>query len=188
MASTVTASSSTAPVTMNLTSESNAFRSIPLEIEPITRAPRRADQAVPRPPNRLVPPMTAAAMAFSSTVPPPEPWLTANRREAAITPPIAASVEHAANTISRIRGSEMPARRAASALPPTAKTCRPKAVRRVMKSTRITIPMKISTASGTPRSSLSTATAASTPATTTAMRMASRMIGMVSSPDAARRR
>ena len=93
VASTVTARSRTAPVTMNFTSESRAFRSMPFEIEPITRAPSSADQAVPRPPKRLVPPMTAAAMAFSSTSPPPEPWLTANSREAAITPPTAASVD-----------------------------------------------------------------------------------------------
>ena len=66
VASTVTASSSTAPVTMNFTSESSAFRSMPFEMDPMTRAPRSADHAVPRPPKRLVPPMTAAAIEFRS--------------------------------------------------------------------------------------------------------------------------
>ena len=65
--------------------------------------------------------MTAAAMEFSSRSPPPDDWLTANSREAAMMPPSAARVEHSAKTISRTRVSEMPARRAASALPPTAK-------------------------------------------------------------------
>ena len=43
-ASIVTAASSTAPVIMNLTSESSASRSMPFEIEPITTAPSSADQ------------------------------------------------------------------------------------------------------------------------------------------------
>ena len=105
---------------MNLTLESSAFRSIPLEIDPMTSAPRSADHAVPRPPKRLVPPMTAAAIELRSRSPPPEDWLTANSREAAMMPPTAASPEHIMKTISRTRLSEMPARRAASALPPTA--------------------------------------------------------------------
>jgi hypothetical protein len=36
---------------------------MPLSMEPITSAPSRADHAEPRPPNRLVPPITTAAMA-----------------------------------------------------------------------------------------------------------------------------
>jgi hypothetical protein len=43
-----------------------------LEIEPMTSAPRSADHAVPRPPIRLVPPMTAAAIAFRSRSPDPD--------------------------------------------------------------------------------------------------------------------
>ena len=53
----------------------------------------------------------------------------------------------------------MPARRAASALPPTAKTWRPKLVRMTTYSMPTTKPSRISTASGTPRSELRIATA-----------------------------
>ena len=52
-ASTVAATSSTPPVTMNLTEEDTASRSMPLAIDPMTSAPSSADQADPRPPNRL---------------------------------------------------------------------------------------------------------------------------------------
>jgi hypothetical protein len=53
--------------------------------------------AEPRPPKRLVPPMTAAAIALRFTSPPPDCWLTAARREAARTPPIAAKVDQSTN-------------------------------------------------------------------------------------------
>ena len=66
IASSVTAARRTAPVTMYLTAVATFSRSMPLEIEPMTSAPSNADQAEPRPPKRLVPPITAAAMAFSS--------------------------------------------------------------------------------------------------------------------------
>ena len=36
---------------------------MPLLMEPMTMAPSRADQTVPRPPKRLVPAMTGPAMA-----------------------------------------------------------------------------------------------------------------------------
>ena len=63
---------------------------MPLEIEPITRAPSSAVQTEPRPPKRLVPAITGPAIASSSSSLPPEFWLTANRREAAMMPPTAA--------------------------------------------------------------------------------------------------
>ena len=44
-------------------------------------------------------------------------------------PPTAAIVEAIMNTITRTRSTWMPARRAASALPPTAKMWRPNVVR-----------------------------------------------------------
>ena len=50
--SRTTAPSSTAPVTMYFVAESRPSRSMPLEIEPMTRAPSSADHTVPRPPNR----------------------------------------------------------------------------------------------------------------------------------------
>ena len=76
--------------------------------------------------------MTGPAIASSSRSLPPEDWLTASRRDAAMMPPIAAMVEAIANTMMRTRVTVMPARRAASALPPTAKMWRPKRVRVVM--------------------------------------------------------
>ena len=43
----------------------------PLAIDSMTRMPSSAEKALPRPPNRLVPPMTAAAMALRLTSPVP---------------------------------------------------------------------------------------------------------------------
>ena len=73
---------------------------MPLEIEPITSAPSRADQTLPRPPNRLVPAITGPAIAQQQQVAAARSdWLTASRREAAMMPPIAAIVEAITNTI-----------------------------------------------------------------------------------------
>ena len=44
---------------------------MPFETVEISAAPIRALRTSPRPPNRLVPPMTAAAIASISSVPPP---------------------------------------------------------------------------------------------------------------------
>ena len=102
---------------------------MPLAIEPITSAPSSASQTEPRPPKRLVPAITGPAIASSSRSLPPEDWLTASRREAAMMPPNAASVEHSTNTSMRMRVTLTPERRVASALPPVAKMWRPKTVR-----------------------------------------------------------
>ena len=94
---------------------------MPLEIDWITRMPSSAAQAVPRPPNRLVPPMTAAAIALSRTSPPPGRLVhraAAGTRRACR--PSAANVDASTKTATRTRWTWMPARRAASALPPTA--------------------------------------------------------------------
>ncbi len=80
-------------MTMNLNDESRFSRVSPLEIDWITRTSRSAAKAVPRPPNRLVPPMTAAAMALRLTSPPPLLWFAAASRAAARTPPTAAKVD-----------------------------------------------------------------------------------------------
>ena len=69
--------------------------------------------------------MTAAAIALISVSPPPDCWLAKPSRIAATTPPTAASVLHSAKTEMRIQSTLMPARRAASMLPPTAKILRP---------------------------------------------------------------
>jgi hypothetical protein len=93
----------------------------PVEMEPITTAPSSAVQTAPRPPNRLVPATTGPAIARSSRLLPPDDWLTARSREASMIPPTAAMLEASMNTITRTLLFEMPARLAASALPPTAK-------------------------------------------------------------------
>ena len=69
-----------------------------MEIDWITRMPSSAEYAEPRPPNRLVPPMTAAAMALRLVSPPPLLWFAAASRPAARMPPSAAKVEQSTNT------------------------------------------------------------------------------------------
>jgi hypothetical protein len=78
--------------------EESRFISVkPLEIEAITITPKRAAKALPLPPNREVPPITAAAMAFRFTSPPPELWADAASRPAAKSPPTAPRVEAITN-------------------------------------------------------------------------------------------
>ena len=104
VASTVTASSSTAPVTMNLTSESSASRSMPLEIDPITSAPSSADHA-----DAAAAEQAGAAddgggdrsSAAGRRRPTTGSRRTAARR--AMMPPTAAMVEHSAKTTMRTR-------------------------------------------------------------------------------------
>ena len=64
--------------------------------------------------------MTAAAMTLSSRLPPPVPVDTERAREARMIPPTPAMNPLIMNTAIRTRSTLMPARRAASALPPTA--------------------------------------------------------------------
>jgi hypothetical protein len=86
-----------------------------VETLPITSAPSRAAQTVPRPPNRLVPPITAAAIDSSSSVPPLVWVLAACSRAVEIKPPAAARNPARAKTGIRMRVTPMPARRVASA-------------------------------------------------------------------------
>ena len=94
---------------------------------PRNRTPRSVPQTRPLPPNRLVPPMMVAEMTSSSIpvamVPMPEPTCEASRMplKAASAPVIASAVVLTPKT-------SMPESRAASALPPTAYTDRPKLV------------------------------------------------------------
>ena len=85
--STVTASSSTPPVTTNFVPDDRPSRPRPLSMPIMTRAPSSAAFIVPRPPNSDVPPITAAAIGYSSTWPPPVPVSTERRREASRMPP-----------------------------------------------------------------------------------------------------
>ena len=118
--STVTASSSTPPVTTNFVPEDRPSRPRPLSIaDHDERAEQRAF-IVPRPPNSDVPPITAAAIEYSSTWPPPVFVSTERRREARMMPPSTAMNEQSAKHAILTRSTLMPARRAASWLPPTA--------------------------------------------------------------------
>src|SRR5919108_1617487 len=149
-ASTVTASSRIAPSTISFTSGPWPIRSSPFATLPITSAPRSADHTLPRPPNRLVPPMTAAAIASSVTCPGLIARLAAASRPVWMRPGIAARKPESAKTAIRISRTLMPARRAASALPPTAKMYRPNLVRVVSQAKKITSPSRITPAVGIP--------------------------------------
>ncbi len=94
--------------------------------------------------------MTAAAITFISRSPAPALWLAAAILEAQNRPPMAAKVLEIAKTVIRIRVTLMPARREASTLPPSAKTFRPKVVRRSRKSVTTRASRKSTTASGRP--------------------------------------
>jgi len=94
----MTARTSTTPVIMNRTDESRLSSVSPEEMDWMTMIPRSAEKAVPRPPNRLAPPITAAAIAFRFVSPPPELWFAAARRDAARMPPTAARLDHSMNT------------------------------------------------------------------------------------------
>ena len=64
--------------------------------------------------------MTAAAIAFRSSVPGGNVSATEFTYAASMMPPIAAVALEITKTSTRMRATLMPARRAASALPPTA--------------------------------------------------------------------
>ena len=64
--------------------------------------------------------MTAAATAYSRTLPPPEPGETLPTYDASSSPLMAAIVEQMMKAAILMRVTLMPARRAASVLPPTA--------------------------------------------------------------------
>ena len=74
-------------------------------------------------------------------------------------------------TVIRIALMRIPARRAASALPPTANTCRPNRVRVATYSMPPTKARRINTASGRPRSLFTTAIAAIAAAAASTIRM-----------------
>src|SRR6516165_2722457 len=99
-------------------------------------------------------------------------------------PPTAAIVEQIANTASLIPATLMPARRAASALPPTAYTWRPK---RVRWSTNVQTTYVTSIASvthGRPRSELATITTTSAAIPSTTIRAITNGIGWLERPAA----
>src|SRR5918996_3651122 len=102
---------------------------MPLSITAMTPPPMMASRTLPLPPNRLVPPITAAPTAYSRVLLPPALGSTELALDAAMMPPIAAMVEPIMNTDVRMLATLMPARLAASLLPPVAYRWRPYAVR-----------------------------------------------------------
>ena len=82
----------------------------------------------PLPPKRLVPPITAAAIASKIRFPPPVFVSTANCLDTEIIPEIAARPEQIEKTMIRILFTCIPVLLAASAFPPTAKICTPNLV------------------------------------------------------------
>ena len=125
-----TANNKIAPENISLSAAEAPVRSRPLPKEPITKAPRIAFQTDPRPPNKEVPPITAAPMACNNKGEPPANALndTEPYREAPTIPPIAAMTPTMPKAATLIRLTFIPTRRALSALPPTAKIERPKGV------------------------------------------------------------
>ena len=93
---------------------------MPFAIVAITSEPNSALRTSPRPPKRLVPPMTAAAIASISSVPPPAFRSALLRRATRTMPPSPDIAPEIMKTRILIRATLIPARRAASALPPTA--------------------------------------------------------------------
>ncbi|CAM5736990.1 hypothetical protein SALBM311S_04109 [Streptomyces alboniger] len=96
--SKTTAVSSTPPVIMNWTAGSTPSSAMPEAIDWMMSTPSSADQVEPRPPNRLVPPMTAAAMALISSEPEPGTVVAEESRDATNRPPTAARVPDTRNT------------------------------------------------------------------------------------------
>jgi hypothetical protein len=109
-------------VITNFVPELSPSRPNPLSIEAMTSAPSTADFTCPRPPNSEVPPITGAAIEYRRICPPPAPVSTERSRDARMIPPRAAIAEQIANTMILTRSTLMPARRAASWLPPIAYT------------------------------------------------------------------
>ena len=153
---------------MYLTVEGLPVRSKPFETLPITSEPKNAAHTLPRPPKRLTPPMTAAAIASSRSVPPPIVVSAASRFETATSPPTEANVADSTNTVKRMRRTLTPARRAPFALPPTAYRYRPNGVCWLIHAKMVTRPMKRIAAVGTPPQEPSTAVPPMITAATTA--------------------
>ena len=90
-----------------------------LRITPMRSTPATVRGIEPRPPNRLVPPSTTAATANSSVSWAALGWPDSTR-PSSVNPASTTATPPARNTPRRTRVTWTPARRAASALPPTA--------------------------------------------------------------------
>src|SRR5690349_2539264 len=144
--------SRTSPVTMKTRPEGWLSSDMPLSMTATTRPPMTALTGLPLPPNRLQPPMTAAPTAYSRVEEPPVVGDTELSRLARSTPATAASVEQMTKHDSLTVFTPMPARRAASVLPPTAYTCRPHDSRPSATLVMISSTSRTTTTIGTPLS------------------------------------
>jgi hypothetical protein len=106
---------------MSWIGESTRSRTMPDCSDCMTTAPRTAPGIVPMPPANEVPPMTAAAMTYSSLCV-PRLTVAAFRRADSTTPPTAARMPMITNVIMIVRLVLIPARFAASGLPPIENT------------------------------------------------------------------
>ena len=84
-------------------------------------APSTEPSTVPLPPDRLTPPITAAAITYSS-MPVPSELVPAFRRATATIAAIVMVTDSSRNSCSVTRRTGMPTSRAASGLPPMANT------------------------------------------------------------------
>ena len=122
---------------------------MPLSRVAMTAAPKRAPSTVPRPPFRLVPPITQAATASSSIS---SPMLT-------VAGPRVGGLEEAGQSDQQpqrvkaavmVRSTGMPDTRAASSLPPIATQGRPKGVCSVITCTATATAQRMRKTAGTP--------------------------------------
>src|SRR3954453_4877387 len=130
--SRITARTITAPLMSICQNVETPTITSPSARKPMTNAPIRAPRTLPRPPISDVPPMTPAAIAFSSNEVPA--WGAAEvSSEAMIKPAIAAQKPEIMYTRTVTLRTGTPASSAARALPPSAYTQRPNGVLRVRK-------------------------------------------------------
>ena len=115
-----------APENINLSAALAPAKSSPLPRDPITKAPSMAFHTLPLPPNKEVPPITAAPIASSNKGPPANALnYTEAYLDAPIIPPTAAMKPTSANAEIRIYSMDIPTRLADSKLPPTSNMALP---------------------------------------------------------------
>jgi hypothetical protein len=116
-----TATTRTMPATMSWIGDEKPMKLRPYAREVMTRAPRTAPEIVPTPPENDVPPMTAAAITYSS-YPWPRSSVALFSRATAIEALTAQRIPMRMNVFMIVQRVLMPPSSAASGLPPIAKT------------------------------------------------------------------
>ncbi len=128
----------TKPVMMRLLGSLAPICARPASSTAMMSTPKKVLTTEPRPPIRLVPPITTAAITCSSA-PVPAFGSAASRRDDRKMPPRPASSPAMANTMMRIGRGSTPASRMASSLVPMPTTWRPNTVRVSTTCARATI-------------------------------------------------